>query len=252
MKLDKSMLLFSSHSVLTLQASSTKRIFSEPLKARKQIQTATITLVLLNWKFIWPNSLLTLLETFNQTSKWTFQALKKQWTVYIHECNHVYCTDFGKMCRSYNLRGLLKGINDVQGRCNTSLHNAWAAVSTQPPNHHLGGQNTPNKQRSDVTLTKRLFDWTLTFDTGNWLSLVLRFILDMILREAISFCTFICPFVASPTPYPGSSILIPIISLPYREPYLHLFILPFLFKYSFFQLIASKHSTVLANLINLI
>lgn len=60
MKLDKGMLLFSDHLVLTLQAISTKCVFQKPLKAIKQIQTATIMLVLLNWKLLWPNILLTL------------------------------------------------------------------------------------------------------------------------------------------------------------------------------------------------
>lgn len=59
-------------------------------------------------------------------------------------------------------------------------------------------------------------------------------------------------FSLSHSPYlTASSILISILSLPYLESSHHLFMLPFLFKCSFFQPIASKHSPVLANLINL-
>lgn len=67
MKLDKVMLDFSYHLVLTLQAISTKCVFQT--QAKKQIQIATKALLFLNWKLIWPNPLLPLPKHLTQTSK---------------------------------------------------------------------------------------------------------------------------------------------------------------------------------------
>lgn len=67
MKLDKRMLLFTS--TLSFSANtagnSCKMHFPKPLKARKQTQTATITLVLSSWKLTLSKSLLSLPQTLN-------------------------------------------------------------------------------------------------------------------------------------------------------------------------------------------
>lgn len=90
------------------------------------------------------------------------------------------------MFRSNNVWGLLKDMKSIRNQYNMSLHNAWTVISTQFPNQHLGRWSTSQKRPEMWCYIDQPSVW-LDFHFGHsyWLSLVPRFVLDMILSKSI-------------------------------------------------------------------